>query len=128
MGHKRESIGRRPRNEEGKERAPTMTNLGNSPSRDAHGVESIRPRVHCSGIRNALANLDAMKKSLFASELESNETISREAIRPKSGQPVPSPPRPGRRTVLKWLGALTLLAEQGCRRFVEPASEVTLVL
>ena len=106
-----------------------MMNRGSSPSRDADGVESkFKPRVHCSGIRNALANLDAMKKSLFASELESNETISREAIRPKSGQPVPSPPRPGRRTVLKWLGALTLLAEQGCRRFVEPASEVTLVL
>ena len=106
-----------------------MINQGSSPNRDADGVESkFRPRVHCSGIQNSLANLDAIERNLIASELESNEAISREAIRPKSGQPVPSPPRPGRRTVLKWLAALTLLAEQGCRKFVQPASEVTLVL
>src|SRR5882762_5075345 len=129
MGHKRKSIGRRPRNEEGKGRAPKMMNRGSSPSRDADGVESkFRPTVHCSGIRNALANLDAIERNLFASELETNETTSREAIRPKSGQPVPSPPRPRRRAVLKALGAMALLAEQGCRTFIQPTSEVALVL
>ena len=33
-----------------------------------------------------------------------------------------------RRTVLKWLGTLPILAEQGCRNLVQPASGVTLVL
>jgi hypothetical protein len=35
---------------------------------------------------------------------------------------------PGRRNVLRGLGALALLAEQGCRKFIQPASAVTLVL
>ncbi len=46
----------------------------------------------------------------------------------KPGHPVPSGRGPGRRTVLKWLGALALLAETGCRQSVQPASGVTLVL
>lgn len=46
----------------------------------------------------------------------------------KSRQLVPSFSRLGRRTVLKGLGALALLAEQSCRNFVQPASGVTLVL
>ena len=45
-----------------------------------------------------------------------------------SGQLVPPHSSPGRRTVLKALGALAVLAEQGCRTFVQPSSEVTLVL
>ncbi len=36
--------------------------------------------------------------------------------------------RPGRRSILKGLGGLVLLAAQGCRRSVQPASAVTLVL
>jgi len=35
---------------------------------------------------------------------------------------------PGRRSALKSLGVLALLAEQGCRRSVQPASAITLVL
>ena len=41
---------------------------------------------------------------------------------------VPSLLNPGRRTVLKALGALAVLAEEGCRTLVQPSSEVTLVL
>ena len=43
-------------------------------------------------------------------------------------QLVPSLSSPGRRAVLKALGALAVLAEQGCRTLVQPSSEVTLVL
>jgi trehalose/maltose transport system substrate-binding protein len=46
----------------------------------------------------------------------------------QSAQPAPSVLRPGRRSVLKGLGGLALLAGQGCRMSVQPASAITLVL
>ena len=51
-----------------------------------------------------------------------------ESAASKSGQPAPSVLCPGRRSALKSLGVLALLAEQGCRRSVQPASAITLVL
>lgn len=45
-----------------------------------------------------------------------------------SAQIVPSLSSPGRRALLKTLGALALLGEQGCRSLVQLNSEVTLVL
>jgi trehalose/maltose transport system substrate-binding protein len=46
----------------------------------------------------------------------------------KSGQPAPSVLCSGRRSFLKSLGVLALLAEQGCRRSVQPGPAITLVL
>ena len=46
----------------------------------------------------------------------------------KSGQPVPSVPMRGRRTFLKGLGSLSILAGQGCGKLFQPDSGVTLVL
>jgi TolB-like protein len=42
--------------------------------------EAFIPRVHYPGLQNGLADPDVIEKSLFASEAESNETISEDAI------------------------------------------------
>ena len=104
-----------------------MPNGKDSLSRGSDGVKAVfTSRVPFAGVRNGFANPD--EKSLIESELESNGTMSQEATRWKSEEPIPSFPRTGRRTVLKALGALALLAEQGCRTLVQSISEVTLVL
>jgi TolB-like protein len=51
-------------------------------SRDSEGVKALfRPPVRYSGVRNSLADSDLIEKGFFASEPESNETISEDAIR-----------------------------------------------
>jgi TolB-like protein len=51
-------------------------------SRDWDGVKAVfRHSVRYSGVRNGLADLDVIEKGFFASEPESNETISEDAIR-----------------------------------------------
>ncbi|WP_433968594.1 hypothetical protein [Tunturiibacter gelidiferens] len=51
-------------------------------SRDSEEVKAVfRPPVGYSGVRNRLADSDVIEKRLFASEPESNETISEDAIR-----------------------------------------------
>ncbi|WP_157467714.1 hypothetical protein [Edaphobacter aggregans] len=51
-------------------------------SRDSDGVTAVfRPPVRYSGVRNGLADPDVIEKGFFASEPESNETISEDAIR-----------------------------------------------
>jgi trehalose/maltose transport system substrate-binding protein len=106
-----------------------MPDWNGSLSRGSDGAKGVfTPRVPCAGVRNGFANPSAIERSLIESERESKGTMSQEATRWESAEPIPSSPRTGRRTVLKALGALALLAEQGCRTFVQPTSEVTLVL
>jgi TolB-like protein len=51
-------------------------------SRDSDGGKAIfRPPARYSGVRNGLADPDVIEKGFFASEHESNETISEDAIR-----------------------------------------------
>jgi TolB-like protein len=50
--------------------------------RDSEGVKGVfRPPDRYSGLRNGFADPDVIEKGLFASEPESDETISEEAIR-----------------------------------------------
>jgi TolB-like protein len=51
-------------------------------SPDSEGVKAVfRPPVRYSGVRNGLTDPDVIEKGFFASEPESNETISEDAIR-----------------------------------------------
>jgi TolB-like protein len=51
-------------------------------SRDSAGVKALfRPPGRYPGVRNRLADSDVIEKGFFASEPESNETISEDAIR-----------------------------------------------
>jgi TolB-like protein len=51
-------------------------------SRDWDGVKAVfKHSVRYSGVRNGLADLDAIETGFFASKPESNETISEDAIR-----------------------------------------------
>ena len=59
-----------------------MLDADDRQSLDWDGVKAaFRPPAHYSGVRNGLADADVIDKSQFASEPESNETISEEEIR-----------------------------------------------
>ncbi len=59
-----------------------MIEVSDRQSLDSERVKAVfRPPVRYSGVRNGFADPDVIEKGLFASEPESNETISEEAIR-----------------------------------------------
>ena len=61
-------------------------------SRDWDGVKALfRPPVRYSGVRNGLADPDVTEKGFFASEHESNETISEDAIHDELSRILESP-------------------------------------